>query len=114
MNCDTNLCKAGCCGPVPITKDIMKKHKDKISKKSTIMPMGNIALIFNIKTLTCGFLDSNLKCKIYNDRPEVCRTFGDGKQKHPLLKCKFLGQIGSQEQELYSDRSIKRLETKNE
>lgn len=38
--------------------------------------------------LTCGFLDENHRCSIYNIRPEVCRKFGNG--SHKLLTCKFL------------------------
>ena len=36
-------------------------------------------------TLGCAFLDADMRCRIYDARPSICRMFGYG--KHPLLQC---------------------------
>ena len=43
--------------------------------------------------LSCIFLNENYKCKIYENRPFLCKMFGDPSQKNDLLKCHHLGQI---------------------
>lgn len=87
-------CKARCCGIVPIPvhiwqrnqhniqKDVKEKLKcyitdpEKIRHKA-IIPVTNDGL--------CPFLKEDLSCAIYNDRPTVCKKFGD--ETHWALKC---------------------------
>ena len=109
MNCNISECKAKCCGPVPMDKDIFNKNKHLINKSAHITHLENNILCFDPKSLACGFLDDDKKCKIYEDRPEICRLFGDRKHNIPILKCQYLGQIGTMEQENLMDNTISRL-----
>ena len=90
-------CQAGCCGVFPIEKDLYVSHIDKIvnstvevdeyeaidpiSKdlKEYVMPL--------TKDMKCCFLQDDYKCSIYEDRPEVCKIFGD--ETVPILTCNF-------------------------
>ena len=97
---DIKECKAACCGYVPIHKDIVKKHVKKLHKNAEkLATLGNME-IWTQKGV-CGFLDKDYKCKIYDDRPEVCRLMGSEEKDHPLLKCSFLNQISDDEIKSY-------------
>jgi len=96
MDCSKCLhqCKAMCCGVVPISKDIFAKNKDKLNKNRPIIEEIDLgdSLIPLTKTGTCPFLTDDYKCGIYNDRPEVCRKFGD--ETHPMLICPYQSKDG--------------------
>lgn len=89
---DVTKCKADCCGFVPIEKNVIKKHKDKLHKKAVKLMDVLTAEIWTVGQI-CGFLDENYKCKIYEDRPEVCRLMGAETFNHPLLKCSHLIEL---------------------
>lgn len=101
-----------CCGIVPFTKAeykaienfAKKKHisfvKTEFCGKKVYMPKKLTKEIFKmydtkdisgIDNMRCPFLEYNAlglaSCMIYENRPEVCRAFGNG--KHPCLKCPF-------------------------
>ena len=112
MNCmgkvNVRICKAECCGFVPIEKEIIEKHKDKLHKKAK--------KIMDIKTAEvwvvgdkCGFLDKKYKCNVYEDRPEICKLMGSGELEHPLLKCSHLREITKDEQEARLTETIEKL-----
>lgn len=95
-------CKARCCGIVPIPvptwqknqhnlqKEVKEKHKvyatgqDNI-KQTCILPITEDAL--------CPFLKKDLSCAIYEDRPKVCKQFGD--ESHWALRCPMQHKDGS-------------------
>jgi Fe-S-cluster containining protein len=81
--CDT--CKGDCCGPVPIPARTFAKHKAKLSSGCEVHNCGEI--VFAFKGVTCGFLNEKYRCRIYADRPDVCRKFGSPLEQHPLLRC---------------------------
>ena len=110
MKCNIEECNAACCGPVPMKRSTIEKHQDKINKGAKIKIVNNQYVVINLKTLRCGFIDPDNRCKIYEDRPIICRKFGDGKQVHPMLKCQYLGQIGTWEQEAAMDCILKGTE----
>lgn len=43
--------------------------------------------------LLCPFLKKDLGCAIYEDRPEVCRKYGD--ETHPMLCCPMQDKDGN-------------------
>lgn len=89
---DIKICKAACCGYVPIDKEIIKKYKNKLHKKAKkIADFGTVEIW--VVGDTCGFLSKRYTCRIYKDRPEVCRLMGSDKEDDPLLKCSYLRQI---------------------
>lgn len=85
-------CKAMCCGVFPVPKDIYERNQknivtyphEVIDNHDTIIPL--------TKGGNCCFLNEDLSCNIYNDRPELCRRFGD--ESHPLLCCPYLDKSG--------------------
>ncbi len=87
-------CKARCCGIVPIPKELYEQHKDKMNR----IPLRIIEHENNVIPITsdayCPFLNDDLSCNIYEDRPEICRKFGD--ETHPMLCCPYLNKDGKE------------------
>jgi Fe-S-cluster containining protein len=54
-------------------------------KHTAILPITEDAL--------CPFLKENLECAIYEDRPEICKKFGD--ESHWTLKCPMQHKDGT-------------------
>jgi Fe-S-cluster containining protein len=86
---DIKICKAACCGYVPIEKHIMQKHRDKLHKDAKKIINTDKIEIWVVGD-TCGFLNKRYRCKIYNDRPEICKLMGSNHVEHDLLKCSYL------------------------
>ena len=91
--CDVSVCHAECCGIVPIPDKLIAQfsvylNKDtKIEKAFFLPPDVSICVT---PAGRCGFLNSENRCLIYDNRPEICRIFGDPKSKHPMLQCSYL------------------------
>ena len=109
MDCNLSECGARCCGPVPMDTGLIQKYKNLINKNAHIKNLGDIALCYDKSNLACGFLNDEKKCKIYVDRPDICKMFGDKHHNILILKCQFLGQIGTMEQEKIMDNTVSRL-----
>lgn len=96
-------CKCDCCGIVPIPENIFNKHKSKITinykineelKKFHSKFKGYIVPITD--DYKCPFLDrDNLKCIIYEDRPNICRDYGVMGNKSKYLQCPYLKPNGN-------------------
>lgn len=89
-----SCCQAHCCGIVPIPipiwqrnqhnlqQEVLEKHKvyatgqDEV-RHTCVLPITKNAL--------CPFLKEDLSCAIYEDRPKICRQFGD--ESHWALRC---------------------------
>ena len=82
--CDVSRCSAECCGAVPLSQSF-KKYP--FVRKCEVRDFDDF-FIATDENLTCGFLDENYKCSIYEVRPNICRKFGSG--KHKLLTCDYL------------------------
>jgi hypothetical protein len=87
-------CKAECCGIVPIPKETFEKHKDKIKDISLAIIDLDDHVVFETNNHYCPFLSDDLQCKIYEDRPPICRKFGD--ESHPLMCCPVLDKNGKE------------------
>ena len=113
MDCSKShsKCQASCCGIVPIPKEIYDRNKDKIITQPAEIKefsgpdldenldmridVPNIDIVVPItKNLRCPFLnvDTDLSCNIYEDRPRICRKFGD--ETHPQMTCIFQDKNG--------------------
>jgi Fe-S-cluster containining protein len=101
-------CKAACCGVVPIPRDIYFANQDKIVRepKETI-DLGDI-VISHTDDLYCVFLNSDLSCNIYDQRPLICRKFGD--ESHPMMCCSFMDKDGRER----SRQAKRRIERQSE
>jgi len=98
------VCSAECCGNIPLSKDLIIKHLDKIQvdiKKDIEekFDLGN-ELFYVTKDNRCIFLNRTTKrCEIYEYRPEVCHIFGSGidkdGQENVLLYCPYFKPNGN-------------------
>ena len=72
-----------CCTAVPIHIDIYNKFKDKLSVYAKVINITDtIVTVWSSDTnARCGFLNPFNNCVIYNDRPQICKSYGD---KHGL------------------------------
>jgi Fe-S-cluster containining protein len=88
-------CKARCCGIVPIPVVTWQKNQHNIQKpvlyahkvlaqdphtekrETSILPV--------TEEMLCPFLKEDLSCAIYQQRPEICKKFGD--ETHLMLCC---------------------------
>jgi len=87
-------CAGDCCGLVPLTEEILEKHKDKIQVpiiQKIPHPQGIVSITSDLK---CIFLNRVTKlCMIYEDRPDVCRMYGIS--NHPALACPYVKPNGN-------------------
>lgn len=87
-------CKAQCCGIVPIPKEIYDANKDKLVRPIVNLLDVVIAYIPVTEDHYCPFLNEDLSCNIYEERPEVCKKFGD--ESHKMLICPYLDKNGKE------------------
>lgn len=89
MKCKLHKCKAYCCYNVPFENNELETYKDYIvtpyfdtyNLGHAIVPITNAVWNKN----KCPFLKDNLRCNIYDHRPELCRQMGETDE----LKCKY-------------------------
>lgn len=63
----------GCCSNILPLTDNEKKRIKRIIKKKKLKPSYHLPL--NGFDMTCPLLDSDNKCRIYKDRPIICKVF---------------------------------------
>lgn len=102
------LCQADCCGMVPFYKDFVMRHKQDAKREVVkIIEIDVMTVILETKDLVCTFLDENYKCSVYDERPEICKKFGDG--SHPALTCPYIkpnGKLRSKKGRIITRRKI--------
>lgn len=80
MKCRTSKCSACCCYNVPFEKNELERFHDRVVTPIIYsIPLGMARLPFTDNDLMknkCPFLRKDLKCNIYDNRPEVCRLMG--------------------------------------
>lgn len=95
--CDISKCHASCCYNVPMTKFTLFSNKKRIVNSFTeVMEHGEdedgrklyIPVVStNFHENKCPFLRDDCKCNIYQNRPHICRIFGEPSEK---MNSKFL------------------------
>ncbi len=123
FDCKTqhHKCKASCCSIVPFSNERWERNQHKIITKPEriIESLGPAKItdkngdcelegdmVPETKTGKCCFLNEDLSCNIYEDRPEVCRKFGT--ESHLMMKCGFMdknGRTRSRQESRYIDRA---------
>lgn len=98
-------CKAGCCGVFPIPSDIFNRNKEKMVRTPEELLESKDFVIPVTADNFCVFLNQDLSCNIYDDRPDICREFGN--ESHPALCCPYLDKEGRKR----SGRDRRRVET---
>lgn len=94
-NCNIfkNKCQAECCSFVPIDRDIFINNFSKISIPIIkLIDLENNMVIPETATGKCTFLNSELECNIYDQRPDICNKFGD--ETHINMTCRFQTKNG--------------------
>lgn len=90
MKCRLSKCNARCCYNIPFDKGELDIFADKIVNRVLYtLPLKGALWAFtneNPKLNKCPFLRKDCKCNIYENRPEVCRLFGEIDK----LSCRFL------------------------
>lgn len=101
-------CKAICCGIIVFEKDFWEKHQDKV----TTNPV-EIVLFPDSKNVMprtesgyCAFLREDHHCNIYDERPDICRKYGD--ESTPHMSCPYLKKDGT-ERSRQQRRAIQRI-----
>ena len=113
-------CQAMCCKVVPIEEEVFDRNRDKIVRPVTneCRFIGHDVLEGKNKKLItpltedgyCPFLNQNLTCNIYEDRPSVCKKFGT--ECHKFMRCAYQDKDGK-ERSRQVRRSILREATKD-
>lgn len=91
MKCRLNKCHAACCHNIVFERNELERFKDKIVNPiintEVIGPHGAVLAQtdYDFMHNKCPFLRHDCKCNIYDDRPEVCRLFGE----IPQLYCEY-------------------------
>ena len=84
------MCHACCCYNIPFDKGELEVFKDRIVNPVIgVQQMFDAVLAFtdfDFKKNKCPFLREDYKCNIYENRPEVCRAFGQDDR----LPCKWI------------------------
>lgn len=90
MKCKLSKCNAHCCYNIPFDRNELERFADKIVNPVLFTaPLGAAVVAFtneNIGQNKCPFLRRDFKCNIYDNRPGVCRLFGEIER----LPCEFL------------------------
>lgn len=128
-------CKADCCHqPVPFEKSFVESHRPvrQIMIRKELGSHMVSVLAFDeryakrdekgkkYETVVCPYLGFDDRCSVYDDRPEVCRKYGD--ESSMMMVCSFQsadGRIRSRQERRHIERvlfkrqydMIKRLNT---
>ena len=95
-------CEAKCCGIVPIPVGTWQKNQHLIQRKvqkvhkvhaTNQENQRHTAMLPLTEDRYCPFLKKDLSCAIYENRPEVCRKFGD--ESHWALTCPMQHKDGT-------------------
>ncbi len=98
-------CNASCCGIVPLPKDLWERNKHlAVNPHDKIIEEEGVVIPVTSKG-NCVFLCDDYKCNIYEDRPEICRKYGD--ESHICMSCPYLHKDGK-ERSRQSQRKIQR------
>jgi Fe-S-cluster containining protein len=84
MSLPCSSCQAHCCGPTPLSQEVLTGIMKQVHK----MPQAERERLHAQERdeLTCCLLDvENNRCAVYTARPGVCRMFG----RVPEMVCPF-------------------------
>lgn len=88
--CLLHKCKAYCCYNIAFEHGELDRFASKIVNPVIgFTPFGGVKISmtsWDVNENKCPFLRSDMKCNIYESRPNVCRKFGE----IPELPCEYL------------------------
>lgn len=81
MKCRLSKCNAQCCYNIPFECGELERYREAIVNPVLFtMPLGPAVVAFTNEQPElnkCPFLRRDYKCNIYENRPDVCRKFGE-------------------------------------
>ena len=90
MKCRICKCNASCCYNLAFEHGELERFASKIVNQVIgFTPFGGVRIAmtsWDIDKNKCPFLRKDFKCNIYENRPVVCRKFGE----IPELPCEYL------------------------
>jgi Fe-S-cluster containining protein len=88
-------CKAICCGCITFDKALWERNQDKVVKEPVqVLSTPDNTQVFPItKDMRCSFLREDLHCNIYDERPDVCREYGN--ESSLDMSCPYLKKDGT-------------------
>lgn len=96
QNCNKfkSECGAECCYTAPIDKNIYQRNfTSSVRPVIELIELDSTTVLPMTTDGKCLFLKEDLSCNIYNDRPMLCRKFGD--ESHINLTCAYQKKDGS-------------------
>jgi Fe-S-cluster containining protein len=102
-----------CCGPVQISKEIFEKNKDKATSIEYKLDDGKTVMAVRADG-KCAFLTEEMKCAIYEERPQVCKDFGSNPRGHLLLCCPFIREDGTKRNRPERRKAMRILDKKTD
>ncbi|HNX02170.1 MAG TPA: YkgJ family cysteine cluster protein [Candidatus Cloacimonas sp.] len=112
FNCKKLKC-ADCCGPIPFEKvfyqSVLKFKQRPIVSEREVSSFGEDFIIPVTEDISCCFLTLENSCAIYEQRPQICRDFGNGTHEH--LTCPKIepnGKIRSKKNRKLLTKRIKK------
>ena len=89
-----STCKAECCYTVPIEREIFNRNFSmQCQPVIELVDMDRDNVLPATADGKCVFLNNLLNCNIYNDRPGICRKFGD--ESHINMTCAYQTKEGN-------------------
>lgn len=95
--CKIEICHAFCCYNVPLDRRLIGAYRKKIVnpiiRYADEFGDANVALPITDENLSknkCPFLRNDCRCNIYQQRPQLCRMYGDNGKLSKFLHCRFL------------------------
>jgi hypothetical protein len=88
-------CKAICCGCMDFPKEFWERHQDKVVREpiKIIEDSSNTRVLPITASGYCSFLMDDYQCNIYEDRPNVCREYGN--ESSIDMSCPYLKKDGT-------------------
>lgn len=94
-----------CCGIIPFPLKFLETHKPFFKASGELKDDGNQAIILT-KDFLCVFFDRiNHKCAIYEERPDVCRNYGEIEE----LECPYFKRSGNRRSPASEKITIKKI-----
>lgn len=106
----SGVCHADCCGLIPFNLQFYAQHHELVvdERVERLLRIENFTLPIT-DDLQCCFLDrEDLKCLIYDDRPGICRLFGNIDN----LRCPYYDSQGNSRTRSERRRILRAAETK--
>jgi Fe-S-cluster containining protein len=88
-------CKAICCGCIAFDKALWERNQNKVVREPVkVLSSSDDTQVFPItKDMICSFLREDFYCNIYDERPDVCREYGN--ESSLDMSCPYLKKDGT-------------------